>query len=222
MTDSLIHIKGLTKSYPSKGAGEVLAVQNVDLELNKGDFVALKGPSGCGKTTLLLAAGALLSPNSGEVLINGQNPYKLSQPERSAFRAQNLGFVFQSFHLIPYLTVLENVMLCELAGSGKDIKTCVTELLEKFGLTKRLKHLPSELSVGEQQRVALARAVCSGASIILADEPTGNLDTENGKRVLEYLADFAKNGGAVLMVTHDHNAGDYAFRHVDMVDGKIV
>ena len=221
MSDALIQIRGLTKSYPGRESGEILAVENADLEISRGDFVALKGPSGCGKTTLLFMAGALLRPDKGEVVIDGQDPYTLSPSRRAKLRAKNIGFVFQNFRLIPYLSVLDNVMLCELAVTGKNIQSRAVELLEKFGLDHRAKHLPAELSVGEQQRVALARAVCGGSSVILADEPTGNLDTENSRRVLEHLAEFAGSGGAVLMVTHDHSADNYAFRQVDMLDGKL-
>ncbi|MCF7730644.1 MAG: ABC transporter ATP-binding protein [Akkermansiaceae bacterium] len=222
MTDALLQISALEKRYPTKWGGPVLALCGIDLTLRRGDFLALRGPSGCGKTTLLHCVGALLRPDGGKVLIDGIDPYALGSSARSAFRAAKVGFVFQNFHLVPYLSVLDNVMLCALAGGPRShLETQARDLLEKFRLSHRLRHRPSELSVGEQQRVALVRAVAGGAKLILADEPTGNLDAENGGILLDQLAAFAADGGAVLMVTHDPAASDRAGHRRNMQDGRL-
>ena len=223
MTEPVLRICGLEKCYPTQWGEPVAALRGIDLTLNRGEFVALRGSSGCGKTTLLLCAGALLRPDGGEVLIDGRNPYDLSAPARSAFRAAMIGFVFQNFHLVPYLSVLDNVLLCALAGRPRPaLETQARELLEKFRLGHRLRHRPAELSIGEQQRVALVRAVAGGARLILADEPTGNLDAENGAILLDHLTEFAAGGGAVLMVTHDPAASDHAGMRRDMQDGRLL
>ncbi|MCX6874419.1 MAG: ABC transporter ATP-binding protein [Verrucomicrobia bacterium] len=223
MTDELLHISGLEKRYPTRWGGEVVALRGIGLTIRRGDFVALRGPSGCGKTTLLLCAGTLLRPECGQVLLQGRDPYALSAAARSAFRAAKVGFVFQNFHLVPYLSVLDNVMLCGLAGAPRaTLETQARKLLEKLGLSHRLRHRPSELSIGEQQRVALVRALAGGAMLILADEPTGNLDAANGRILLDHLAEFARAGGAVLMVTHEPAASDHAFTRLDMQDGRLL
>lgn len=222
MTDYAIEVTGVKKTYSAKGSGSVDALKGVDFSVRVGEFVALRGPSGCGKTTMLLCAGALLSPDGGTVNVNGVNPYSLTNSARSRFRAMNIGFVFQTFQLVPYLSVIDNIMICSLAGcSGDSLKKRAIAMIERLKLEQRIHHLPSELSIGEQQRVALARAVCGGAKIILADEPTGNLDFENGRVVLEYFVEFTADGGSVLMVTHDENVGNYASRHIAMKDGGL-
>lgn len=203
--------------------GHVQALDEVSLTLENGEFVALHGPSGCGKSTLLLMAGGLLSPDSGTLTIAGGHPYALGAEARAAFRALHVGFVFQQFHLIPYLDVLDNVLVGELAGTGGDHRERARELLDAFQLGHRLHHVPSKLSIGEQQRVALARAFLRSPALILADEPTGNLDTENAAIILEHLGRFAASGnGAVLMVTHDDRARAAASRSVEMRDGQLV
>ncbi len=202
--------------------GVIAAVDGVSIELNGGDFVALHGPSGCGKSTLMLMAGALLSPDDGEVEIGGENPYQLGVERRAGFRSEHVGFVFQQFHLIPFLDVLDNVRVCELASkSSADLDIRARELLDKFQLSERLHHVPSTLSVGEQQRVALARALVQQPKLILADEPTGNLDAENAGIILQHLSGFAEAGGAVLMVTHDDRARSAASRSLELKQGKI-
>ena len=223
MTNCVLKISGLKKTYPGKGSRpDVHALQGLDLTVNKGEFIALHGPSGCGKSTLLLTAGGLQRPTTGSVEINGQDLYSLNNSKRAQFRAQNLGFVFQQFHLIPYLNVLDNVMVSEVAtGQTDNAQVRAHQILEKFGMAHRTTHHPSELSVGEQQRVALARAVFAGASILFADEPTGNLDRENAATVLSYMKEFAENGGAVIMVTHDDRALEYASRNVAL-DGGVI
>ena len=184
--------------------------------------MAVQGPSGCGKTTLLLAAGALLRPTRGRVLVNGEDPYALSSGQRARFRAVNVGFVFQQFHLVPYLDVLDNTLVPTLAlGANGGARARALELAARFGLTERLHHLPAALSTGERQRVALARALLNKPKLLLADEPTGNLDAENGQIVLRCLAEFARDGGAVLLVTHEPGAGDHASRIVRMNGGSL-
>ncbi len=199
---------------------EVRAVDGISLTLAPGDFVAVQGPSGCGKTTLLLTAGGLLQPDAGTVTIAGENPYRLDPEARAQVRAVHIGFVFQQFHLIPYLNVLDNVLAPSLALSRPNSRPRAAELLAHFGMTHRLHHVPSELSTGERQRVALARALLHEPKLLLADEPTGNLDSDNGKIVLQYLTEFTRNGGAVLLVTHDADAAAYANRSLRLRNGK--
>jgi ABC-type lipoprotein export system ATPase subunit len=197
-------------------------VQEVSLRVGAGEFVAVQGPSGCGKTTLLLAAGALLQPTSGRVLLGGDNPYALSPGQRARFRATNIGFVFQQFHLVPYLDALDNILAPTLAlETNGDARRRALELAEQFGLKDRLRHVPAALSTGERQRVALARALLNKPKLLLADEPTGNLDEQNGQLVLRHLAEFARRGGAVLLVTHEPRAGEHASRMVRMEGGKL-
>ncbi|MCB1228794.1 MAG: ABC transporter ATP-binding protein [Verrucomicrobiae bacterium] len=220
----VLSISEVAKQYRTT-EGTVQAIDHVSLSLEPGDFVALHGPSGCGKSTLLLMAGALLSPDSGTIAISGENPYALGAEARAAFRANRVGFVFQQFHLIPFLDVLDNVLVGELAGTlpHGEFRERARELLDRFQLGHRLHHVPSKLSIGEQQRVALARAFLRSPSLILADEPTGNLDAENAAIILEHLGDFAASGeGAVLMVTHDDRAKAVAGRSVEMRGGRLV
>ena len=218
----ILNAQDLSKSFTTKD-GEVRAVEGATFQLAAGDFVAMHGPSGCGKSTLLLMSGALLSPDSGDIEIGGENPYQLGAEKRAAFRGERIGFVFQQFHLIPYLDVIDNVLIGELAANGdQDLGERAQQLLERFNLGHRLHHTPSTLSVGEQQRVALARALLRSPKLVLADEPTGNLDTENSAIILEHLAEFAKDGGAVLMVTHDDRAKAAASRALELSEGKIV
>jgi len=219
-----LDVAAVSKSYTTTD-GVVRAVDEVSLTLEAGEFVALHGPSGCGKSTLLLMAGGLLSPDSGKLTIAGDDPYVLGAEARGALRAQRVGFVFQQFHLIPFLDVLDNVLVGELAGGGRseELADRARELLDTFQLGHRLRHVPSKLSIGEQQRVALARAFLRSPRLILADEPTGNLDAENAAIILDHLGNFAAAGeGAVLMVTHDDRARAAAGRSVELRDGKIV
>jgi putative ABC transport system ATP-binding protein len=183
--------------------------------------VAVQGPSGCGKTTLLLAAGGLLQPSNGRVLIDGQDPYAFSPEQRARFRGQKIGFVFQQFHLIPFLSVLDNILAPTLAFPTPDAPEHARELIAHFGLQDRVHHVSASLSTGERQRTALARALLNRPKLLLADEPTGNLDGDNGVIVLNCLAEFAKNGGAVLLVTHDSAAVQAAHRVVCLCEGKL-
>ena len=218
MTNS-IEIKQASKAYQRKNQAPVQALDKLDLKAERGDFIAVLGPSGCGKSTLMLSAGGLLEVDSGQVVINGQDLSQLSSSQKAEFRAKNVAYVYQEFHLIPYLNVIDNVRIADLAlGSGSEQKA--EEILKKFALAERAQHLPSELSVGEQQRVALSRAIYSGAKIILADEPTGNLDSENAETVLKALKDFTEEGGIVIMVTHDDRAVAYAAKKLSMSAGQ--
>jgi putative ABC transport system ATP-binding protein len=216
----MLTIEKITKIYP-RSKNKVVAVKDISLTLKAGDFIAVRGPSGCGKSTLLLAAGGLLEPDQGEVRVDNQNIYKLTSEERAKFRAKKIGFVFQQFHLVPYLNVLENILVPSVVIPSPEIKQRALELIEHFKLNGRQSHLPSELSTGEQQRTALARALLNRPKLILADEPTGNLDEENAKAVLDYLSEFCKKGGAVLLVTHDSRAASFVQRTIYLRDGKI-
>ena len=216
----MIETHELTKVYQG-GSGRVEAVRDVTLRAAAGEFVAVQGPSGCGKSTLLLAAGALLMPTGGRVRVDGQDPYALSSEARAKFRARTIGFVFQQFHLMPYLNVLDNILVPAIALPARDAQDRAAELAAHFGLADRACHVPAELSVGERQRVALARALLNRPNVLLADEPTGNLDAANAEIVLGHLAEFAQAGGTVLLVTHDPRAAHYAHRTLDMEDGKI-
>jgi len=219
--NALLQIESLSQSYPGP-EGSVNAVNEVSLAIGAGEFVAVQGPSGCGKTTLLLMAGALLQPTGGRVLLDGQDPYALSAGHRARLRAVNIGFVFQQFHLVAYLDVLENILAPTLAlGANGGGRVRALELAARFGLTERLRHVPAALSTGERQRVALARALFNKPKLLLADEPTGNLDDTNSQVVLRCLAEFARDGGAVLLVTHESRTGEHANRVVKMIGGKL-
>jgi len=201
--------------------GVVDAVMDLSFGVAAGDMVAVQGPSGCGKTTLLLMAGALLRPTSGEVLVDGRDPYELPPDDRSGLRAEKIGFVFQQFYLIPYLSVLDNILAATVPRPDSKARKRAEELVDRFGLGDRRRHVPAQLSTGEQQRVALARAVVNGPRLVLADEPTGNLDAENVEIVLAHLKEFASSGGGVLLVTHDAAVADHADRTLQMKAGRI-
>jgi len=213
----MLQIDHLCKEY--RVGGQVIrAVDDVSLSVQVGEFVALVGKSGCGKTTLLLSAGALLRPDSGRVTVAGQDVYALGSGSRAAFRAANIGFVFQQFHLVPYLTVLQNVLCPSLATPIEHAQEKARALLEQMGLGHRLAHTPAQLSTGERQRVALARAVLPQPKLILADEPTGNLDDVSARMVIDALANFATGGKCVLIVTHDKEVAARAKRVVAMAE----
>ncbi|MCK5174201.1 MAG: ABC transporter ATP-binding protein [Planctomycetes bacterium] len=217
----MLELKQISKIF-SGPQGPVRVLSESCLSVKPGEFVAVHGPSGCGKSTMLLIAGGLLAPGKGKVLIDGQDPYKMAPNQRCGFRAGKLGFVFQQFHLVPYLTVLENVLTIATVNRIENPSRRAKELISHFSLDHRMNHLPSQLSTGERQRVALARALFNNPKLILADEPTGNLDEKNAAMVFEYLAEFTANGGAVLVVTHDVKAAKYAHRTVHLKDGKVV
>jgi len=215
----LISAEQMGVTYRS-GKGPVVAVRDVSLEVAAGEIVAVYGPSGSGKTSLLMALGGLLCPDAGRIMFKDEDVYRLSSSERAAFRNKHIGFVFQQFHLIPYLTVLENVMAPALA-TGSSAPADPGELIARFNLQHRAGHLPSELSTGERQRVALARSLFNSPDIILADEPTGSLDEENGRIVIEHLKAMAGEGRAVLVVTHDARLRLQATRLLTLVQGQL-
>ncbi|MFO7903755.1 MAG: ABC transporter ATP-binding protein [Planctomycetota bacterium] len=213
----LVHV---SKTY-SGHQQEVKAVDDVSLTIEARQAVAVQGPSGCGKTTLLLICGGLLHPTTGNILIDDTDLYALSPNQRSIFRANNIGFVFQQFHLVPYLNVLQNVLTANVASKRPDGRKRAEELIAQFHLESRVHHVPAELSVGEKQRVALARALFNEPKLVLADEPTGNLDVKNAKIVLDALRGYAENGSAVLIVTHDPAAAGEAHRVVPLESGRL-
>ena len=216
----MLEITGIS-AYFKGPDGIVRALDNVSLEIPRGGFTAVQGPSGCGKTTLLLIAGGLLAPGEGRVGIDGKDLYGLRSDDRARFRAENIGFVFQQFYLIPYLSVFDNIRSPALAVPGQDGEKRAMELIEQFRLTDRKNHVPSELSTGERQRVAMARAVFNNPKLILADEPTGNLDRDNARIVLDFFISFADSGGSVLMVTHDNAISSSAHRIKRLKNGKM-
>ncbi|MEI7905173.1 MAG: ABC transporter ATP-binding protein [Candidatus Firestonebacteria bacterium] len=198
---NILEIKNITKTY-EKGAEKILALDRFSLKMKPKDFVVVQGESGCGKTTLLLICGGLLCPDSGSVKLGGEEIYSLPAEKRAALRAAKVGFVFQQFNLIPYLTVQENIISASLSSAHKPGKERAAELIKYLGLLKRAGHYPSELSTGERQRTALARAVFNKPELIFADEPTGNLDEKNAEKTVAFLKEFAGLGGAVIFVTH--------------------
>lgn len=215
----MLFLDQVSKKY-SKNGKIINALAATELVVEQGEFVAVKGPSGSGKTTLLLIAGGLLRPEKGQVLVKGQNLYEINADDRSGFRSQNIGFVFQQYFLVPYLTVFENILAPSIANSFRDMKNRAEFLIEHFGLLHRKDHRPGELSAGEKQRTALARALLFNPGLLLADEITGNLDARNAGIVIDYLIDFASNGGSVLLVTHDMEAAKKANRWIEL-EGEV-
>jgi putative ABC transport system ATP-binding protein len=219
----VIKTVNLNKVYTTEEV-ETTALNNVNLEINQGEFVAIMGPSGCGKSTLLNVVGLLDNPTSGEFYLNGEEVSKHTERMRANTRKENLGFVFQSFNLIDELTVAENIELplLYLGMPSAERRKRVDESLEYMGIKHREKHFPQQLSGGQQQRVAVARAVISNPNIILADEPTGNLDSANGNEVMDLLTELNKNGTTIVMVTHNLHDASYAHRIIHLFDGHVV
>ena len=218
----IIQLKNVTRSF-SGPKGKVIALNDVSLYLSSGEMLAINGPSGCGKSTLLMTAAGMLKPDQGDVLFGEEDhPYNLPPDRRSRLRAGLIGFVFQQFHLIPYLTVRENIIIPSLSILDKDLDRRAQELIQQFGLHDRADHVPSQLSTGERQRTALARALFNRPKIIMADEPTGNLDDENADIVLKHLGRYVSEGGSVLLVTHNAGAAYYATRILKMRDGRLL
>jgi putative ABC transport system ATP-binding protein len=219
----MLKIEGGKKQYKHRGQ-TVVAMDDIWLEIPHGDFVSLVGPSGSGKSTLLLSLGGMLSPTDGKVYLEDQSLYDLSPDARAEVRRKKIGFVFQTFNLIPYLTALENVQIPLLLNGASDDEqnTKATALLERLGLADRCDHKPSELSVGQQQRVALARMLAINPSVILADEPTGNLDPETSQQIIAFLEEMNQEGRTVVMVTHDPNAARKAKRTLRLEAGRIL
>ncbi|HKS27517.1 MAG TPA: ABC transporter ATP-binding protein [Pyrinomonadaceae bacterium] len=219
----LIHLESVTKVFYTDEV-ETHALSGTHLDINRGEYVSITGPSGCGKSTLLSILGLLDSPTDGTYILNNKLVSDLSLSERARIRNLEVGFIFQSFNLIGDLTVYENVELplTYRGMSAGDRRKRVTDALEKVGMAHRAKHLPSQLSGGQQQRVAVARAVAGEPSILLADEPTGNLDSTNGEAVMELLRELHRNGATICMVTHDPRYARYADRAIHLFDGRVV
>ena len=219
---TLIEVKNLNKIYGS-GEAEVKALKNINLNIEQGEFVAIVGQSGSGKSTLLHLIGGVDIPSSGEVIIDGKNIYKLKEKELSILRRRKLGFIFQFFNLIPVLTAQENIEMPVLLDNEKIDKKYMNELLRILGLEERKNNYPSQLSGGQQQRVSIGRALANKPSIILADEPTGNLDSKNSKEVLELLKYCAKKyNQTLILITHDINIAKSADRVITIEDGEII
>jgi len=214
----MLGIRNVTKKY-YKGAMEFTALDNVSLEIRKGDYIVISGPSGAGKSTLLYIAGGMIRPDSGEVLYNGGNIYNLAAKEKNEYSKKHVGFVFQQFHLMPFLTVKENIML---ACYEKSLCAKIDTLMEQCSLTGLRDKYPSELSVGEKQRTAFLRAIITEPEILLADEPTGNLDPANSEILMSLMNDFNKKGGTILLVSHSPEASKYAQKKISLINGKIV
>ncbi len=222
MPETLLRAEGLERSFGS-GEAEVLAVRGIDLALESGERLLIMGPSGSGKTTLVSMLGGLLTPSAGQVVLDGEDLYEHDDKERAHLRLQNLGFVFQSFNLLSALTARENVEVpLRLAGaSTRDAGSRATELLEDVDLGSRMDHRPRDLSGGEKQRVAIARALANGPEILLADEPTANLDSESGREVAEILRRLSEQGKGVIIVSHDQRLMKIASRVVSIEDGRL-
>lgn len=220
MDAPLLQTQNLTKTYRKSGQ-QIRAVDDVSLCVQPGQFVAINGPSGSGKTTLLFALAGLIRPTSGQVSVCDLAMHKLSPSRSARFRATNIGFIFQTFYLVPYLTALDNVRLAQRPAGTDDGGRSAAELLDQVGLSGRTKHLPGELSAGEQQRVALARALVNRPKLLLGDEPTGNLDSARGREILELIARYNQQGGTVILVTHSEQVSQFASRRLNMVDGKL-
>jgi putative ABC transport system ATP-binding protein len=223
MSESLLRLEGVTKVFYTDEV-ETHALSGIHLDINQGEYVSIAGPSGCGKSTLLSILGLLDSPTEGSYWLNGKPVQGLNLSERARIRNREIGFIFQSFNLIGDLTVYENVELplTYRGMSSAERRQRVNAALEKVGMAHRAKHLPSQLSGGQQQRVAVARAVAGEPLILLADEPTGNLDSTNGEAVMELLRELHRGGATICMVTHDPRFARHADRSIHLFDGRVV
>jgi putative ABC transport system ATP-binding protein len=223
MSEPLIALTGIKKVFYTDEV-ETHALSDIQLEIRKGEYLAIAGPSGCGKTTLLSILGLLDSPTEGGYTLDGQPVSKLSAADRARVRNRQIGFIFQAFNLIGDLTVYENVELplTYRGMAAEERRTRVQAALERVGMSHRMKHFPAQLSGGQQQRVAVARAVAGDPAILLADEPTGNLDSTNGEAVMELLRELHQGGATICMVTHDARYARHAERSVHLFDGKVV
>jgi len=217
----MIRCDDVTKTFRKNGA-EVLSLDRFTAEIAEGEFVAVRGPSGSGKTTLLLTLGGMQRPSSGTVQFGNRNLYDLTPAERAQLRSSEIGFVFQMFHLVPYLDLLGNVLLAAPGRPNDAERERAAGLLDELGLAKRANHRPGELSAGERQRLAVARALLNRPKVILADEPTGNLDPENAREVIRHLAAFHQDGGTVVLVTHGSGADQHAGRILRLDQGRLV
>lgn len=216
----MIELEGVTKAYAT-AAGEVRALDEFSLEVPAGKYLAVRGHSGSGKSTLLSLIGGLATPTNGVVRVDGQEVSSMSAGKRAAFRAEKIGFVFQMFHLLPYLSVVENVVVAA-TGDASGAEERATRLLTEFGLDQRFGHRPGQLSAGERQRVAMARALLNNPPLLLADEPTGNLDPDSADAVLDLLQRFHESGGTVVLATHDDRAASRAQDVLHLSKGRVM
>ena len=216
----MYQLQSVTQTYERRG-NVVTALDNCNLKIADNDFIAIVGPSGSGKTTLLSILGGMMAPSSGSVSLDGQSLYEMSIDERTKLRGEKIGFVFQSFNLVGWLSARENVQIpLMLSGESANAQSERSlELLDRVGLSDRADHLPSELSQGQQQRVALARTLANDPQVILADEPTGNLDSETRQQVMSYLTEFHDDGRTIVMVTHDADTAGFAKRTIQLIRG---
>ena len=217
----MIRCDEVTKTFRKNGS-EVTSLDRFTAEVAEGEFVAVRGPSGSGKTTLLLTLGGMQRPSDGSVQLAGRDLYALSPAERARLRSSEIGFVFQMFHLVPYLDLLGNVLLACPGKPSAEVRQRASGLMDELGLADRASHRPGELSAGERQRLAVARALLNHPKLILADEPTGNLDPENAAEVIRHLADFHRGGGTVVLVTHGAGADAHADRTLRLEQGRLV
>jgi len=219
----MLKIQNLSKSYRTENV-ETTALNNIEIEIKKGEFIAIMGPSGCGKSTLLNTIGMLDSPTSGHYWFNDEDVANYSEAKLANIRKHNIGFIFQSFNLIDELSVRENIELALLYHNipSAERKERVEKVMQQVGITHRANHMPSQLSGGQQQRVAVARAVVGDQTMILADEPTGNLDTQHGHEVMEMLQKLNANGKTIVMVTHSPAHAEFATRTITLLDGQVV
>ncbi|VAX35456.1 ABC-type antimicrobial peptide transport system, ATPase component [hydrothermal vent metagenome] len=219
----MIQLHSITKTFSKKNGPLVTALQDIELEVNQGEFIMITGPSGSGKSTLLFTIGAMQRPTKGQVIMKGTDIYSLSSSKRALLRRKQIGFVFQTFNLIPYLNCIENVILpAVLAG---EVRTAslkkAKDFLKRLGLEKRFNHRPSELSVGERQRVAICRSLINSPEVILADEPTGNMDVAMREEVMDVLHNLNADGQTIIMITHDPKLAKEGTRRVSLNDGLI-
>ena len=217
----MIRCDEVTKIFRKNGS-EVTSLDRFTAEVTEGEFVAVRGPSGSGKTTLLLTLGGMQRPSDGSVQLAGRDLYALSPAERARLRSSEIGFVFQMFHLVPYLDLLGNVLLACPGKPSAEVRQRASGLMDELGLADRASHRPGELSAGERQRLAVARALLNQPKLILADEPTGNLDPENAAEVIRHLAEFHRGGGTVVLVTHGAAADAHADRTLRLEQGRLV
>jgi len=219
----MLKLHNITRVYQTDDV-ETLSLNNVNIEIARGEFVAIMGPSGCGKSTLLNTIGMLDSPTEGQYIFSGENVEGYSEKQLSQIRKKNIGFIFQNFNLIDELTVQENIEMALIYHKipAAERKARVEKVMDKVGIAHRAKHMPSQLSGGQQQRVAVARAVVGDQALILADEPTGNLDSAHGQEVMEMLQSLNKEGTTIIMVTHSPAHADYARRTINLFDGHVV
>ena len=217
----MIRCDEVTKIF-SKNGSEVMSLDRFTAEVADGEFVAVRGPSGSGKTTLLLALGGMQRPSEGSVQLAGRDLYAMTPAERARLRSSEIGFVFQMFHLVPYLDLLGNVLLACPGKPSAEVRQRAGELMDELGLADRARHRPGELSAGERQRLAVARALLNRPKLILADEPTGNLDPENAAEVIRHLVEFHRGGGTVVLVTHGEVVNAHADRTLSLEQGRLV